>query len=525
MEVTAASTAANPLGQGTGTYMSNDTKWAISRTTAGTVFQNGSLYVANNAEVTLGVANAGVTNRLELYGYTEGYGQGVTIIKEGEGVLRLNRNDGDLSNWGLTAANKWLVKGGLISANADASYGNSNNKIALDGGGLLLTSNLDKTYRTIELSNNAANSIQNTNSATAYLLSAKLTGDGGFAKIGAGTITLANTNTHTGTTTVGEGVLVLSNGSAIGDTRTVALSNIAGATLAVATSETIGSLQGGGTTGGNVSIVGGRTLTVAETGSQTYAGVISNSGALVKSGAGTLTLSGANTYTGATTVSEGKLVVSGSIASSATVVTNAGTLGGSGTVGTLTIADGGTLAPGNSPGTIFASSTTWADGGSYDWEILNLDGPAGDPNGWDLLDVDGTLSLTGLTSSNFTINLITLSDSTTRGALSGFDPSATYTNWVIARAGTITGFDPSLFNLYTNSFVATAAITGSFGITNGTYDGDQAIFLTYTGGGAPIPEPGTWAAALLLAATAGFVSWRRKRKFFLKTHALTAIQV
>ncbi len=256
------------------------------------------------------------------------------------------------------------------------------------------------------------------------------------------------------------------------------------------------------------------TLTVNDASNREFKGAIINGTgggtmSIVKAGAGTWTLSGTNTYSGATTVEAGKLVVNGAIGSSAVTVTNTGALGGSGSVGALTIADGGTLAPGNSPGTLFASSATWANGGSYDWEILNLAGPAGDPTGWDLLDVDGELSLTGLTSSNFTINLITLSDSTTRGALAGFDPSATYTNWMIARAGTITGFNASLFNLSTAAFSNT--ITGTFGITNGTYGGDQALFLTYTGGGAPIPEPGTWAAAALLVATAVFMRWRRRR--------------
>jgi len=28
---------------------------------------------------------------------------------------------------------------------------------------------------------------------------------------------------------------------------------------------------------------------------------------------------------------------------------------------------------------------------------------------------------------------------------------------------------------------------------------------------APVPEPGTWAAAVLLAGAAGYVRWRRRR--------------
>jgi hypothetical protein len=64
------------------------------------------------------------------------------------------------------------------------------------------------------------------------------------------------------------------------------------------------------------------------------------------------TLSGVSTYTGATNVNAGTLNVNGSIASSSLTTVNAGgTLGGNGTVGNTTI-NGGTLAPGNSIGTL-----------------------------------------------------------------------------------------------------------------------------------------------------------------------------
>ncbi|MFZ4483146.1 MAG: autotransporter-associated beta strand repeat-containing protein [Chthoniobacterales bacterium] len=126
---------------------------------------------------------------------------------------------------------------------------------------------------------------------------------------GSGELLLSGTNTYTGTTTIAAGGLTVSNGAAIVDTGAVILANSNGATLTVRSSETIGSLRGGGATGGNVSIASGQTLTVAENGSQTFAGAITNTGGLTKTGTGTLTLSGgsANTYSGTTTVSGGTL--------------------------------------------------------------------------------------------------------------------------------------------------------------------------------------------------------------------------
>ena len=118
---------------------------------------------------------------------------------------------------------------------------------------------------------------------------------------------------------------------------------------------------------------------------------------------------------------------------------------------------------------------------------------------------------TGITSDDgFTINLITLaSDNTTAGALTGFNPTATYTNWLIASAPTISGFVATEFNLDSSGFVGA---TGTFGIEQRSIDGGEGLFITYTGGGSePIPEPGTWAAAILLAGAAAYVRLRRRK--------------
>jgi autotransporter-associated beta strand protein len=93
---------------------------------------------------------------------------------------------------------------------------------------------------------------------------------------------------------------------------------------------------------------------------------------LKKSGTGNWNLAGDNTYTGATTVSAGRLVVNGSTsAGSAIEVTSGGTLAGSGRVGgNTTIAVGGALSPGNSPGLLTVSGTTVFDSGSiFEWEL------------------------------------------------------------------------------------------------------------------------------------------------------------
>jgi len=74
-------------------------------------------------------------------------------------------------------------------------------------------------------------------------------------------------------------------------------------------------------------------------------------GSLIKSGAGRLILDGANTYRGDTLVNGGVLSVNGSL-TSAVQVNAGGTLGGNGQIGGLTARSGGSVAPGNSMGTL-----------------------------------------------------------------------------------------------------------------------------------------------------------------------------
>lgn len=114
---------------------------------------------------------------------------------------------------------------------------------------------------------------------------------------------------------------------------------------------------------GNIAIQAG-SLNFAQPTAVTVANNIIGAGTVIKSGAGILTLTGNKAYTGATTVAGGTLLVNGSIASSANVTVAAGAvLGGTGTLPT-TVINGGTLSPGNSPGTITVNGNLTFNAGS-----------------------------------------------------------------------------------------------------------------------------------------------------------------
>jgi autotransporter-associated beta strand protein len=256
----------------------------------------------------------------------------------------------------------------------------------------------------------------------------------------------------------------------------------------------------------------GFALTVNTVGTTVISGAITNTGGFIKDGAGTLTLSGNNTYSGATTVDDGVLRVSGSISNSVVTVQDGALLGGDGVVGETIINAGGTIAPGNSPGTLTINGDlTWNNGGSYDWEVLRLNSEGIEGTDWDLLSVTGTLNLTNLTGAPFfNINLYSLSATNSPGALANWSNAGTY-GWKILTAGTAIDANYLGFvGINTGNFAVYNDISGgifALELRNSSKD----LYLTYTGSGQPIPEPGTWAAAALLAAAAGFLRWRKRR--------------
>ncbi|HEX8913344.1 MAG TPA: autotransporter-associated beta strand repeat-containing protein [Humisphaera sp.] len=134
------------------------------------------------------------------------------------------------------------------------------------------------------------------------------TGTNPLTKTGAGTLVLSGANTYTGTTTVNAGTLAVSGGSAIVNAGAVVVANASGATFQLNANETIGNLSGGGFSGGNVNVQG-NTLTLGDSGSQTFGGrfVGTAGGAVVKQGSGTLTLGNRNAFAGSITVNAGAL--------------------------------------------------------------------------------------------------------------------------------------------------------------------------------------------------------------------------
>ena len=222
-------------------------------------------------------------------------------------------------------------------------------------------------------------------SAASYAIGSQLTNNASSAgvveKLGAGTLRLTNTsNDYSGGTVVSAGTLEIASDAVLGAAAgSLTLNGGTLATTAIMSSARAVSL---GASNGTVDTATATTLTLS--------GVVSGSGSLTKIGAGVLTVTGTNTYTGGTTVSAGTLDLDGSLASEVTVASSARIEGIGSVGGDLT--SSGTVAPGNSPGTLtVAGDVVFTGTNNF---ITELDGltysAAGGAGTYDRLAVTGT---------------------------------------------------------------------------------------------------------------------------------------
>ncbi|NBV26101.1 MAG: hypothetical protein EBR99_02135, partial [Actinobacteria bacterium] len=208
------------------------------------------------------------------------------------------------------------------------------NNVALNiaGGGVMTTSAVGANAASITggyLTSTAAELVfLQDNTSQAFTVSSRIIGSTAVTMGGTGGLTNANltlnsaSNYFTGTTTISGGTLQVSGGNAIGDTSPVTFANSGSnptLSLGASVTETIGSLSGGGTTGGTISLGSAAVLTINQTSGLTFSGFLNsntNSNAkIIKSGSGTLTVDqavGAN-YNGIFEISQGQVTFSGNV--------------------------------------------------------------------------------------------------------------------------------------------------------------------------------------------------------------------
>ncbi len=257
---------------------------------------------------------------------------GGAFVKDGSGTLTINGTNAFTGGTTISAGNLTLVGGAALADSGSVSIA--------DAAGAVLHISANETIGSLSGGGSTGGNVSiasaqvlTVNQATDGTFAGRLVGSGALTKVGSGTLTLSGANTLSGNISISAGNLTLTGGSALPDTGNVTFSNTAGAVLHIANSETIGSISGGGSTGGNINIQSGQSLTLNQSISYSFNGSISGDGSLVKSGSGTLTLRGNNTFTGTTTVSAGSLALNNSSANNQTLVGNIVVNGGNLTLG------------------------------------------------------------------------------------------------------------------------------------------------------------------------------------------------
>ncbi|MEI6035812.1 MAG: autotransporter-associated beta strand repeat-containing protein, partial [Verrucomicrobiae bacterium] len=306
-------------------------------------------------------------------------------------------------------------------------------------------------------------------------------GAGGLTMNGTGTQILSGNNTYTGATTVTAGTLRAGvAGTAFGLNSAVSLANTASATLDLNNfSTSIGSLAGGGTTGGNVTLGSGTLTTGGANASTTYNGTISGTGGLIKVGTGNQTLTGSNTYTGGTGVNGGALILDFSTAttnilnSSSALTLGGGTfklIGKASNTNSQTV-NGTTLNAG-------ASALTLAANATANPLLLNL--------GAITRNVGGTVDFTQPTGTISGTNGFVTSTGNTSGILGGWATVAG-TDWATNNGTNIVALPSGNYTANTwaaanNTNVTTSSAPGSDSTTNSLrFNTAGAYTLTLTG--------------------------------------------
>lgn len=370
-------------------------------------------------------------------GTTLGAGFAATIASELTGAAGVVKTD--LGTLVLAGTNSYTgntaINGGTLSISSDANLGAAGGALSLDGGTLRTTADLTSD-RMVTLTGPGT---LLADADTTFTLNSVVSGPGALTKGGAGTLVLAADSSYGGGTTISAGMLQLGNGGTSGSfggdvvnggvlafnrsddftfggliSGSGSVNQIgAGTTILLAdnsyaggTTISAGTLQlGNGGISGSVSgnVVDDGALAFNRSDELNFDGVISGSGTVDQIGAGTTILTAANSYGGATNVDAGTLLINGdqSAATGATGVASGATLGGIGTIGgDVTVADGGTFAPGsNGVGTLTVNGgLSFADASilAYDFGQSNVVG--GPLN--DLAEVGGDLTLDGTINVN-----------------------------------------------------------------------------------------------------------------------------
>lgn len=350
--------------------VADDGTFDISAAAAGAAVQS----LSGTGKVTLGAQSLNLTNASGAFaGVIAGTG-GVALTGGTETLSGVNTYSGGTS----------VSAGGRLIVTSDASLGNAAGGLSLNNATLEAAASFT-TARNISVTGNAT---LDADPGAAFMQTGQLSGSGHITKDGDGTLVLAGDNsnwgqpgnTAAGGITINDGLVEVTNSYGLGYGQVTINSGVLAATVNIMTGQTI--------------VIAGDTAlnTDADT-TTTLTGTVETAGTgscLQKTGPGTLVVAGTATLSNGMCVQDGRLVADGML-NGAVSVYSAGILRGTGVInGAVTVM--GTLAPGNSPGTLTTTGTVTMTAGSTFQEDINGTGTGSGPGNYSRLLVTGPAS-------------------------------------------------------------------------------------------------------------------------------------
>ncbi|MGY8563510.1 autotransporter-associated beta strand repeat-containing protein [Paracidovorax citrulli] len=274
------------------------------------------------------------------------------LIKNGEGGLELTGtvshsggttvNEGELTLSGQnTYTGGTTLNGGVLNISSDGNLGDAAGGLTFNGGTLQASSSMT-TGRSMVL--DSVGTLRSGEGST-LTVNGPISGGGTLVADGQGTLVLGAANTHAGGTLISGGTVVLAHAGGLGS-GAVAIND---ATLRTTVDSQVTQ---------PLLVMGEATLDVASGTTTQLTGMLDGSrstGCFIKSGAGRLNMAGTAVLANGTCVNEGTLSANGVLMSNVQVERD-GTVRGTGTIAGNMRVDG-TLAPGNSPGTLAVTGT------------------------------------------------------------------------------------------------------------------------------------------------------------------------